>query len=488
MRTTGIPALSRTLVAAALTVAALTLGTPAASAAVPANDDFANAVVVSTVPFGDSVDVSEATAEVDEPQWCNYVGRSVWYAITPAEAGVFRADTGGSDFYDTALHLYRQDGAGLGGLSFIGCWDYSSPAQFSLEGGRTYYLQAGRLYGGGGTLQVNVQEVSAPANDDFADATPIPGLPFSDVVDTSAATTEAGEPVPACGYGLSNGSAWYAFTPSESGSISAASSAYYSEIAAYTGSSVSGLTSVGCAGPWGGRLTFHADAGTTYYFQVGTIFGETGPFTFALDVAPAPQPGFWLSPGDPSQYDTVQFVDQSNDPGGVGIQSESWSFGDGTGFDGFNPTHRYAADGDYTVRLDVTTYDGRTASLEQTVSVRTHDVAIVKLGVPQSASAGQTRSITVGLTDTRHPETVEVQLFKSTLNPYDPFELVGTLRQYVPVRSGGRTTNLAFSYTFTADDAAIGKVTFKAVATIVGGRDASPADNTAIALPTKVSR
>jgi hypothetical protein len=33
----------------------------------------------------------------------------------------------------------------------------------------------------------------------------------------------------------------------------------------------------------------------------------------------------------------------------------------------------------------------------------------------------------------------------------------------------------------------LGKVTFKAVATVVGGRDAQPSDNTAIAPPTSVN-
>jgi hypothetical protein len=55
------------------------------------------------------------------------------------------------------------------------------------------------------------------------------------------------------------------------------------------------------------------------------------------------------------------------------------------------------------------------------------------------------------------------------------------------VRSGGRTTAFGFTYTFTSDDAALGKVTFKAVASIVGARDAQPSDNTAIALPTNVN-
>jgi hypothetical protein len=55
------------------------------------------------------------------------------------------------------------------------------------------------------------------------------------------------------------------------------------------------------------------------------------------------------------------------------------------------------------------------------------------------------------------------------------------------LRGANRTTPFSFNYTFTSDDAAIGKVTFKAIANLVSARDALPADNEAIASPTKVS-
>jgi len=54
-----------------------------------------------------------------------------------------------------------------------------------------------------------------PANDDCADATVIGSLPFTDTVDTSAATTEAGDPVIDCdqqSFGQSTKSVWYRFT------------------------------------------------------------------------------------------------------------------------------------------------------------------------------------------------------------------------------------------------------------------------------------
>jgi PKD repeat protein len=259
-------------------------------------------------------------------------------------------------------------------------------------------------------------------------------------------------------------------------------------LAAYTGNSLAALTLVGCQ-PYGQVLTFHADAGTTYYFQAGVLYpsDQGGLMPFHLDVAPPPVAGFYFYPNDPTMFDNVQFNDNSYDPANVGIQYYGWNFGDGTSVTTTNccQVHRYAKDGDYTVKLTVTTFDGRTASTSQTVHIKTHDVAITKFTVPQSASSGQTRQIAVGLNSKRYLETVQVDLYKSTPNGY---QFVGTLIQSVPVRSANRTTDFSFSYTFTKDDAAIGKVTFRAVATIVGARDALPADNEAISLPTKVSK
>jgi len=68
------------------------------------------------------------------------------------------------------------------------------------------------------------------------------------------------------------------------------------------------------------------------------------------------------------------------------------------------------------------------------------------------------------------------------------FQQFGSLTQFVPMDPKSGTTNFNFTYTFTDDDALIGKVTFKAVAVMSGARDALPADNEAIGPPTKVSR
>jgi PKD repeat protein len=239
----------------------------------------------------------------------------------------------------------------------------------------------------------------------------------------------------------------------------------------------------------GGWLTFHVDANTTYYFQARGVYNEGGSLQFKLQVTPPPVANFYFWPSDPTVFNTIEFNDQSSDPIWVGIQSQAWDFGDGATATGCCPTHRYAADGDYTVQLTVTTFDGRTALISKLVKVRTHDVAITRFSAPQAASAGQTRHISVGINSKRNPETVDVYLGKSTPAPLGSFEQVGILTQFVPVHPSNRTTNFDFSYTFTSDDASIGKVIFKAFAVIRGASDALPADNEAIASPpTKVSK
>jgi hypothetical protein len=464
-------------VLAALGVAAGLLLAGASNAlAAAANDNFAAATPIASLPFSDVADTTGTTTETGEPQFCNFVTNSVWYSITPSSDGTLSADTNGTPS-PAQLDVYRQDGSGLGGLSFVGCQNFGpTPLVFPVAAGHTYYLQGSTLFGFTGSLHVNVAAVVPPANDDFAAAAPITSVPFADSPDLTAASVEPGEPS-ACGG--SGRTVWYAFTPTATDSYS--TSAGGRPVAVYTGGSLATLTQVAC-GQFSPAI-FHANAGTTYYVQLSNSFGPSGPAPFSLTVAPAAMASFFYYPSDPSSFDTIQFFDTSYDP--AGIASEAWAFGGGATATGCCPAHRYTADGDYAASLAITTTDGRTASATQTIHVRTHDVTIAKLTVPQTARVGQTRQLTVGLTDTRYPETVQVALLRSV--PGGGFESVGQVTQTVPVRTGGRTTSATISYTFGPADATFGKVTFEAVATILGARDANPDDNTVIALPTKVN-
>src|SRR5215207_4668434 len=110
---------------------------------------------------------------------------------------------------------------------------------------------------------------------------------------------------------------------------------------------------------------------------------------------------------------------------------------------------------------------------------------ITRFAVPESARARQTKAITVQIRNNYHLEMVRVFFLRSL--PGGGFERVGSLTQSVPAAPHGSTTPFTVNYTFTPADAAIGKVTFKAYAIIVGARDALPADNETIAFPTRVN-
>jgi PKD repeat protein len=353
---------------------------------------------------------------------------------------------------------------------------------FRAAAGTTYYFMVDSCCGGGGNLTLHVNEIPPPADDDFANATPIAAVPFTDQVDATGSTAEAGEPLPTgCNVGSPAWSVWYAYTPASSGSVTASSS--LSNLAAYTGSSVSGLTQVGCSSF--GPMTIAVTAGVTYHFQVANFFGLGAPLTFRLDPAPAPVASFVFQPTDPAAGEGIRFISTSTDPGNASFRSWDWTFGDGGTAAGDGPVHQYAADGDYTVGLTVRTDDGRTASTTRAVHVATHDVAIAAFSVPATARAGQTKTIEVDILNTRYPETVQVDLKRL---PAVSLETVAS--QTLPVPVGTRrqpTTRFVFTYTFTDGDAALGKVTFEAVATIIGARDSLTTDNTVIAPITRVS-
>ena len=331
------------------------------------------------------------------------------------------------------------------------------------------------------------QSPLAPPNDNFADAIAISGLPFDKTVDTSSASLETDEVIPSCAVdGFPTRTVWYTFTPTVDQLLTAQvlDTFFNPFVGIYTGSSVNNLHEVSCNSYYN-ATSFRATAGTTYYFQTGSYFDEGGSARFNLIVTPPPIADFSYWPYDPSKFDTVQFYDASYDPANYSYSMmQTWTFSDGTTATGCCPIFNFGADGDYTVNLTVTTADGRTASTAKTVQVRTRDVAITKFNAPNAAGVGQTRQISVGLNSKLSDETVEVQLYKSSSYGY---QFVGTLSQVVPVRSGNRTTDFAFSYTFTAEDKALGKVTFKAIANMLSGRDALSADNEAVSSPTKIN-
>jgi serine protease len=79
---------------------------------------------------------------------------------------------------------------------------------------------------------------------------------------------------------------------------------------------------------------------------------------------------FFFYPAHPACGDTVQFIDITYDKRPITVSSRTWRFGDGSTATGPWPIHTYAAGGDYSVELMLTTSAGETVSAAQTVNVR----------------------------------------------------------------------------------------------------------------------
>lgn len=201
----------------------------------------------------------------------------------------------------------------------------------------------------------------------------------------------------------------------------------------------------------------------------------------AREDVPEPVANFVVAPLSPSTDDTVRPYDFSFDPARVGIATREWDFGDGSTSSEACPPHRYEADGQYEVTLRVTTPDGRSDTAMRLVRVTTHDVAIVRVQVPEQAAAGESIVVAARVASARYPEMVQVELLRSAGG--GAFEGVHLLTQAVPAEA---EVEFAFRYAVTEGDAAVGSIAFRAVASIVGAADTTPADNSLTAPPTIV--
>ena len=91
---------------------------------------------------------------------------------------------------------------------------------------------------------------------------------------------------------------------------------------------------------------------------------------------PTPRPGncsctanFTWSPENPAVNDTVNFTDRTTVSGDCEIEAWAWNFGDNGTSPEQNPGHAYAAEGTYTVRLNVTLDDGTTCNASRNITV-----------------------------------------------------------------------------------------------------------------------
>jgi subtilisin family serine protease len=248
----------------------------------PANDNFADAIAIpEPLPYSNVQTTAASTTEVGEPMPCGYIGSTVWYSVTPSIDELLRVSTVGSKFTGV-LAVYT--GASVDALSAPLACD-SPGISFAATAGTTYYIQAGGFGSTSGTMTIGVG--TSPPNDDFANAIVIPPeLPYSNAQSTVAATVEAGEYLACFSMGAT---VWYRFTPATTWTItiSTAGSGFDSGLALSSGTSFDALTPIDCNRNFGGagtyaRITFVAQAGTTYQIQAGGYQARTGALSIGL--------------------------------------------------------------------------------------------------------------------------------------------------------------------------------------------------------------
>jgi hypothetical protein len=279
--------LRQLLLAALLACALLLIHAGPALAAPPANDDFDNATVVSSLPFTDTEDVGDATRAFDDPPTSNWP--NVWYRFTPTTDTSLELDTTSSNT-STDVCVYQ----GIRGmLSQVACSPDGFDSHFfaELKAGVTYHVMV-EITGGccAGTLTLALHDRTV-ANDDFDAAQQVDSLPFEDTRDVLRATAAPDDPW--CLQQSAN-TVWYRYTPSSDVTVAAdtAGSDYDTRLCVFYGSR-GALNEV--ASNDDANNTFFAavkanlQAGTTYWFEVAS--GQPGASNLHLslqETAPLP--------------------------------------------------------------------------------------------------------------------------------------------------------------------------------------------------------
>ena len=150
---------------------------------------------------------------------------------------------------------------------------------------------------------------SAASNDSCANAVAISAAPFSATLTTSSATTDPSDPAVGCGNGSKGKSVWFNFTPPSAGTLTADTfgSNYDTILAAYTGSCgalapVAGACNDDTSGVQS-RVSFAANAGTTYYFLATAYSSNGGTLVFNMNfqgAGPTATPSRTFTPAPPT--------------------------------------------------------------------------------------------------------------------------------------------------------------------------------------------
>ncbi len=228
--------------------------------------------------FGSNTD---ATGQTGEPAIAGSpADTSVWYSWTAPESGPTSFNTRDAAF-DTTLHVFT--GSSFGTLASVASNDdtngtLQSKVTFNATAGTTYRIAVDGFSAAHGPFSLQFAQ-NSPANDNFASPTVLSGATGKTSTNTARSTGEPGEP----NHGsIPDRSVWYSWTAPETGTAVAHTreSNFDTVIAAYTGTTITGLTQLASNDQFNGtnqsKITFPVTAGTTYRIAVDGFGASTG--------------------------------------------------------------------------------------------------------------------------------------------------------------------------------------------------------------------
>ena len=284
---------ARRWIVAALVVALLVTLTPASGAqtagaeAAPANDDFADAQVITGTSGTTMGTTVQATLEADEiaPVEPPTYNHSVWYSWTPTSSTPAQVSADGGPSVDLEVTVWT--GPNLASLIRVSGDHTTGPAEVTVEAGTTYYIQVtaytwptlGNDSWGSFTLQWAAKPVVT--NDAFGASRWLRTATGSAVSANHTATAEPGEPSHAGSTAAK--SVWFVWSTRGAGNVvfDTVGSDFDTVLAVYTGNSVNSLTEVASNDDALGlgtlsRVSFNAVAYTTYWIAVDGFGGASG--------------------------------------------------------------------------------------------------------------------------------------------------------------------------------------------------------------------
>ncbi len=119
------------------------------------NDGCADATVISSLPFSDTVDVITATTDPSDPVRCDSSQgfNTVWYSYTPLTDTLLLIDPTDSMNYSPGVSIYT---GACGALTEVRCTADAEKVLFAAQGGTTYLIEAA---GGGATTPILVLSI-----------------------------------------------------------------------------------------------------------------------------------------------------------------------------------------------------------------------------------------------------------------------------------------------------------------------------------------